>query len=105
MPDALNSFIGTNNLGHVPSYSEFNTLFVYHITLVEIHLSLVFCILEGYATDNWWAQVRLQILNNKKLGTNKALFLFVIEEIQSSDAKFYFKLRPDGPKATGINIL
>ena len=55
--NALSKFASTNKSGCTVSNSEFDTLFVYHTTLVGIHLNLISYILESYVTNNWWVQI------------------------------------------------
>lgn len=51
--DALSKLAGAKNTTHNNKYSELDSLFVYHITLVEINLNLVKHILDGYVSDSW----------------------------------------------------
>lgn len=92
--DALNRLASVNIAGHDPNYSELDALFVYHTTLVKINSDLVKCILNGYAADNWWAKVHKQVLNNKELDIDKALFLFVLINTQPLNSDPYFQLKP-----------
>lgn len=55
--NALSRLATANVLGHLPSYSEVNALFVYHTMLVKVKPDLVSLILEGYKAENWWARV------------------------------------------------
>lgn len=102
--DILSRLASINDLSHTTlSYSELDALFVYHIKLVKIYPDLISHILEGYAANNWWAQVEFQILNNKKLDANKAILLFVTNKIWLSDVDPYFELRLDA-QAISINV-
>lgn len=97
IPDALSRLASANDAGHDASYSELDALFVYHRTLVEINPDLVARILKCYAADDWCARVQRQVLDNEKLGRDKALLLFVIGDSQPSDSDPYFQPRPDSP--------
>lgn len=102
IPDALSRLASANNSGHDPEYSELDALFVYHITLVQISPDLVKRILDGYASDEWWSKIRKQVLDNKKLGVDKALLPFVLADAQLSDSDPYFQPRPEPPKNTAL---
>lgn len=90
----LSRLASANKAGHNPDYSKLNTLFVYHTTLVEINQEIVKRILDGYASDSWWAKIHKQVLNNKKLGVDKAFLPFVLAGAQSSESDPYFQPRP-----------
>lgn len=100
IPDALSRLASTNNAGHNPKYSELDTLFVYHTTLVQINLDLVKHILDGYTSNEWWSKVYKQVLDNKKLGVDKALLPFVLADAQLSNSDPYFQPRPKPPEDT-----
>ena len=53
IPDALSRLASTNVSYTDPSYSEFDALFTYNTTLIEIHLGLVSRILTGYVDDEY----------------------------------------------------
>lgn len=56
------------------------------MTLVEINPKLVKSILDGYTTDNWWAKVYKQVLNNEISGIDKVFLPFVLVSIKPSDS-------------------
>ena len=80
IPDALSRLASANNSGHDPEYSKLDALFVYHPTLVQINPDLVKRILNDYASNKWWSKIRKQLLDNKKLGVDKALLPFVLAD-------------------------
>lgn len=53
IPDALRRLASINHTGHNEVYFEFDALFTYHATLVEISPYLIKRILDGYLADNW----------------------------------------------------
>ena len=90
IPDALSRLASANNTFQDDEYSELDSLFAYHTTLVEINPDLVKRILDGYAADSWWARVHKQILDNKELGSDKAILPFVVADSLPSDSDPYF---------------
>lgn len=73
-------------------------MFAYYTTFVEINPDLVKHILDGYAADNWWARVHKQILDNEKLGFDKAILPFVVADSLLSNFDPYFQPRPEDSK-------
>lgn len=53
------------------------------------------CILDGYTADSWWARVHKQILDNEKLGFDKAILSFVVANSLPSNSDPYFQPRPE----------
>ena len=53
IPDLLSRLASANNTFQDDEYLELDSLFAYHITLVEINPDLVKRILDGYAVDSW----------------------------------------------------
>ncbi len=104
IPDALSRLASANNSGHDPEYSELDVLFVYHTTLVQINPDLVKCILNGYTSDEWWFKIRKQVLDNKKLGVDKALLPFILADAQPPDSDPYFQPRPEPPENTVLEF-
>ena len=100
IPDALSRLASANSSGHDAEYAELDALFVYHTTLVRINPDLVKQILDGYMSDGWWSRVRKQVLDNKKLGVDKALLPFVLADADASDSDPYFQPRPEPPDNT-----
>lgn len=93
--DTLTRLASANSSGHDLEYAELDALFVYHTTLVEINPDLVKRIFDGYNADKWWSKVRKQVLDNEKLGVDKALLPFVLAGTQLSDFNPYFQPRPE----------
>lgn len=52
IPDVLSRLASANNTICNNEYFELDSLFTYHITLMEINLDLVKCILDGYASNS-----------------------------------------------------
>ena len=102
IPDALSKLASANSSGHNAEYAELDTLFVYHTTLVRINPDLVKQILDGYTSDGWWSRVRKQVLDNEKLGVDKALLPFVLADADASDSDPYFQSRPKPPDNTAL---
>ena len=95
IPDALSRLVNTNSLGYDAEYAKLDALFVYHTTLVRINPDLVKRILDGYTSNGWWSRVCKQVLDNEKLGIDKALLLFVLADADASDSDPYFQPRPE----------
>lgn len=55
-------------------------------------------IFNGYTSDKWWSNVHKKVLDNKKLGLDKALLSFVLAEAQLSDSDPYFQPTPEPTK-------
>ena len=102
IPDALSKLVSANSSGHDAEYTKLDALFVYHTTLVRINPDLVKRILDGYTSDGWWSRVRKQVLNNEKLGVDKALLLFVWADADALDSDPYFQLKPEPPNNTAL---
>ncbi len=58
IPDVLSRLASTNTCHADLQHSEFDALFTYNATLVEIHPVLVSRILADYKADPWWAQLQ-----------------------------------------------
>lgn len=95
IPDELSKLTSGNNTSYDMKYFELDSLFVNYTTQVEIDLALVECILDGYITDNLWAKVYKQVLDNEKLDENKTLLPFDIVDDQPSVLDPYFQPRPE----------
>lgn len=91
--DALSRLANANDTFHNNEYLGLDSLFAYYTTLVEINTDLIKHILDGYAADSWWTRVHKQILDNKELGSDKAILLFVVADSLPSDSDPYFQAR------------
>lgn len=99
---ALSRLASTNSTSHNAEYAKLDTLFVYHTTLVRINPDLVKRIFDGYTSDGWWSRVRKQMLDNKKLGVDKALLPFVLADADTSDSDPYFQPKLEPPDNTTL---
>lgn len=89
IPNALSRLTNTN-IGLADSdYLELDTLFMYNITVIEIHPTLVSQILIRYKANNYLSHLQHQIQVNNKLGPNKALLPFFTRLSQVSDTDSY----------------
>ena len=95
IPDALSRLASANKSGHDIGYAKLDALFVYHMTLVRINPDLVKQILDGYTSDSWRSRVHKQVLDNEKLGVDKALLPFILADADASDLDLYFQPRPE----------
>ena len=95
IPDALSRLASANAALTIPHHSEFDALFVYNATLIEIHPALVSRILAGYDSDPWWARLQLQVQANRDLDTNAATLLFVLGIPPPTEADPHLALRPE----------
>lgn len=97
------SWLASSNIGATePSYLEFDTLYVYNSTLIEIHPNLVSRILAGYDSDPWWVRLHQQIQSNRNLGANGAALPFVLDVPLATDADPYLAPRPEGSEPIDI---
>lgn len=111
IPDAFSRLTNTNIVCVDSSYSEFDALFTYNTTPVE----MVSRILAGYRDDKYWTCHHCQIQVNENLGDNKALLYFVIRCSYRSDSDPYMSPRPKNsikplsgtvlPRSKGATIL
>lgn len=77
IPDALSRLASANHSGYDEVYSELDTLFTYHATLVEISPDMIKRILDGYLANDWWVKVRRQLLTNDNLSLDKTILPFI----------------------------
>ena len=105
IPDALSHLASANSPPTDARHSELDVLFIYNITLIKIHPTLVSRILASYDTDPWWAQLRLQIQRNINLGTDAAALPFMLGSAPPTDVNLYMNPRPEGDESPVTNAL
>lgn len=85
-----------------PHYSELDALYIYNITLIEIHPYLVSRILAGYNSNPWWARLHQQIRSNHNLGVNAAALPFRLGFPLAKNADPYLASRPESSEPTNL---
>ena len=91
IPDVLSRLASANPAGYDEVYSELDTLFTYHATLVKISTDLIKRICDSYLADDWWVKVWKQLLTNDNLSPDKAILPFIFgstEPLSSADPYF-----------------
>ena len=95
IPDVLSRLASANPAGYDEVYSELDTLFTYHATLVKISTDLIKRICDSYLADDWWVKVWKQLLTNDNLGLDKAILPFIFGSTKPpSIADPYFLPQP-----------
>ena len=95
IPNVLSKLASANDTFQDDVYSEFDSFFVYHTTLVKINPDLGKCILDRYAADSWWTRVHKQILDNEELDSNIVILSFVVADSLPFNSNPYFQPRTE----------
>lgn len=100
----LNRLANTNVSCTNPSYSELDALFIYNMTLVEIHFNLILKILADYENDKYWVYLYYQVLANKDLDNDKALLPFILGYSYRLNNNYYLLPCPKSPTDSSLKL-